>query len=112
MKPIVYSLQFRGRVTSSGSDSIRLRSTAPSSAHVTTVGPNGVRSSLEELPGGEAVFESELVLGESSSFEDVGTIGFGRGNVVRFRSAAAGCLAACSDSNLRHGGVVLPVEGG
>jgi hypothetical protein len=112
MKPITYSLQFRGRATSIRSDRLRLRLTAPSAALVTTVGPTGVRGAFEDVPGEEATFESELSLGGQSTFDDAGTIEFGRGNVLRFHSVGMGRLGSCPDPNLRHGTVVLKVEGG
>ena len=73
MKPITYTMQFRGRVTSTRVDHLHLKLSAPSSALVTTIGPEGVRGTFEELPGGEAILESELSLGEQSTFDDSGT---------------------------------------
>src|SRR5207244_11958997 len=90
MKPIAYSLQFRGRATSPRSDRLRLSLTAPSTALVTKVGPDGVRGAFEDVPGGEARFEGELVLGEQSTLDDFGTIEFGRGNRLRFHSVGLG----------------------
>src|SRR5438093_2104411 len=113
MKPITYSLQFRGRATSAGSSTLRVRLTAPSSALVTTIGPEGVRSAFEEVAGGEAIFDAELVLDDArSTFHEAGTIAFGRGNIVRYRSVESGRLVGCPDRNLRHGAVVREVEGG
>jgi hypothetical protein len=112
MKPIAYSLQFRGRATALRSDRLRFELAAPSSALITTVGPDGVRGVLEEAPGGEATFEAELSLGEDLTFADAGTIEFGRGNSLRFRNVSAGRLEASPDPNLRRGAVVLEVEEG
>ena len=112
MKPIAYSLQFRGRATALRSDRFRLALTAPSAALVTTVGPDGIRATFEDVAGGEASFEAELSLGEGSRFEDAGTIEFGRGNSLRFHSMEAGRLEASPDPNLKHGAVVLAVDGG
>ncbi len=112
MKPIAYSLEFRGRATPVGPHVLRMRLAAPSSALITTLGAEGVRGRLEEVPGGEATFESELSLSEHSSFGDAGTIEFSRGNSLRFQSLGVGRLAECPDPHLRHGAVVLQVEGG
>jgi hypothetical protein len=111
MKPITYSLQFRGRASPVGSDRMRLRLTAPSSALVTSLGPDGVQSAVEEVAGGDAALDVELSLREQT-FEDAGTIEFGHGNSVRFRSVGPGRLVKCPDRNLRHGTVVREVEGG
>ena len=112
MKPIAYSLQFRGRVISNDPKALRFRLTAPTSTLATTIGPDGIRSAFDELPGGEATTEAELVLGEGAGFHEVGTIVFGYGNIVRYRSAGAGQLNGCPDPNLRHGVVIHIVEGG
>jgi hypothetical protein len=112
MKPIAYSLQFRGRASSVGSERIRFRLTAPSSALVTSLDPDGVHGAFEDVPGGDAILEAELSFREQSTFDDAGTIEFGHGNSVRFRSVGLGRLVACPDPNLRHGTVVREVEGG
>jgi hypothetical protein len=111
MKSITYTLQFRGRASSVGADRMRFRLTAPSSALVTRLGPDGVHGALEEVAGGDAALEAELSLHEQSTFEDGGTIEFGHGNSVRFRSVGLGRLVECPDRNLRHGTVVREVEG-
>ena len=112
MKPITYSLQFRGRASPVGSDRMRFRLTAPSSALVTRLGPDGVHGAFEDVAGGDAALEAELSLHEQSTFEDGGTIQFGYGNSVRFRSVGLGRLVECPDRNLRHGTVVREVEDG
>jgi hypothetical protein len=112
MKPITYALQFRGRASPLGSDRMQFMLTAPSSALVTSLGPDGVHGAFEDIPGGDAILETELSLREQSTFDDAGTIEFGQGNSVRFRSVGLGRLVACPDPNLRHGTVVREVEGG
>ena len=112
MKPLTYSLQFRGRASSARADVLRFRLSAPSSALVTTVGPDGLRGAIEDVAGRAAMLESELVLDGESRFHEVGTIVFGRGNIVRFRSVGSGMLSACPDPSLRRGAVVAEVSGG
>ena len=113
MKPIAYSLQFRGRATSTDLNKLRFRLTAPSSALVTTIGPEGVQGAFEEVAGGEAMFDAALLLDEAqSTFHEAGTIVFGRGNIVHYRSAEIGRLVGCPDRNLRHGAVVRQVDSG
>jgi hypothetical protein len=112
MKPITYSLQFRGRASSPGSDRMQFRLTSPSSALVTSLGPDGVQGAFEDVAGGDATLEAELSFREHPAFDDAGTIEFGHGNSVRFRSVEFGRLVECPDPNLRHGAVVCQVEGG
>ncbi len=111
MKPITYSLQFRGQARSLRSNVVRLTLTAPSSALVTTVGTVGVHGMFSDVAGGEAFLHSELEFDEGSSVADRGTIEFGRGNTLRFRSVA-GRLTRCADPHLRHGAVICQVDGG
>jgi hypothetical protein len=111
MKPILFSLQFRGRARPLRSDRLRFTLSAPSSAVLTTVGPHGISGAIEEVAGAEARLESDVAFG-GPTFEDAGTIDFGRGHMLRFRSAAAGCLTASPDANLRHGASVREVKGG
>jgi hypothetical protein len=111
MKPISYSLQFRGQAASLRSNLARLELTAPSSAHITTIDAIGVRGRLKDVAGGEAVLHSELLFGQESSCADRGTIEFGRGNTLRFCSIGSR-LTHCPDPHLKHGAVIRQVEGG
>jgi hypothetical protein len=110
MRPIAYSLQFRGNATLLHEDRVRLRLTAPSAALVTTIDAAGIRGAFGDIAGGEAMLEAELTLGGSESV-DHGWIEFGHGNSVRFRNPAAR-LVRCPDPHLEHGGVIREVEGG
>ena len=111
MKPIAYSLQFRGHARSQRSERVRLELTAPSSAFVTTVGALGVHGRFRDVSGGEAFLHSELEFDEESSVADRGTIEFGPRHTLRFRSVS-GRLTHCPDPYLRHGAVICQVEGG
>ena len=112
MKPLAYSLQFRGRATPAGLDLVRFTLAAPSSAVVTSMGPDGVCGTFEDVAGGEATFETELSLRRDETFDDAGTIEFGRNHRIRVRSVGTGRLLACPDPHLRHGTVVRKVAGG
>jgi hypothetical protein len=111
MKPIIYSLQFRGQATPLRSDLLRLELRAPSTTLVTTVGAIGVRGTFEDAPGGEAFLESELMRDDESTFADRGTIEFGRGNTLRFHSIGSR-LAHSPDPHLKHGALICQIEGG
>ena len=110
MRPIAYSLQFRGNATKLSQDRVRLRLTAPSAALVTTIDAAGIRGTFDDVEGGEATLEADLTLGGSGSV-DRGRVEFGHGNAVRFRGAGARRVH-CPDPHLEHGAVIREVEGG
>jgi hypothetical protein len=110
LKPITYSLQFRGRARPLAANLVRLELTAPSAALFTTIGAMGIRTRFDDVLGGEAVLRSETSLDELS-FDDRGTIEFSRGNTLHFRSIGSR-LTRCPDPGLTHGIVIRRVEGG
>jgi hypothetical protein len=110
--PIVYSLQFRGRVTSLSSRVLEQRASAPSQVVITTVDANGLAGRVEPGDGEEALLVSRLALAADGSFDQSGTIEFAPGHVLAFRSVGAARLSRSPDPNLRHGAAVWQVEGG
>jgi hypothetical protein len=112
LSPIVYSLQFRGRVTSLSSRVLEQRATAPSQVLITSVDANGLAGRVEPGDGEEALLISRLVLADDGSFDQSGTIEFAPGHVLAFRSVGAARLSRSPDPNLRHGAAVWEVEGG
>jgi hypothetical protein len=112
MRHVAFSMQFRGQSTRLSPGVLTARATAPSSALVTQVEPDGVHSRLEVREGDEAHLECRLTFLDESRFEEVGTISFGNGNALRFRSAAVGTLAASAEPGLRHGTAAWEVDGG
>lgn len=112
LSPIVYSLQFRGRVTSLSSRVLEQRASAPSQILVTSVDANGLAGRVEPGDGEEALLVSRLVLADDGSFDQSGTIEFPAGHALAFRSVGAARLSRSPDPNLRHGAAVWEVEGG
>jgi hypothetical protein len=112
LQPIVYSLQFRGRITSLSSRVLEQRASAPSQVLITTVDANGVAADVQPGEGKEALLVSRLVVADDGSFDQSGTIEFAAGHVLAFRSVGAARLAPSPDPNLRHGAAVWEVEGG
>jgi hypothetical protein len=110
MKPVTYSLQFRGQATQLDSG-LRKEASAPTCALMTSLTPEGVEGRYVSAPGDdEAFFASTLSFTERGSFEEEGTIVFSRGNTVRIRGQ--GKLSASPDPHLCHGTVVWEVAGG
>jgi hypothetical protein len=112
LRPIVYSLQFRGRITSLSSRVLEQRASAPSQVLITTVDANGLAGDVEPGEGEEALLVSRLVLADDGSFDQSGTIEFAPGHVLAFRSVSSARLDHSPDPNLRHGAAIWEVEGG
>jgi hypothetical protein len=112
LQPIVYSLQFRGRITSLSSRVLEQRASAPSQALITTVDANGLAGRVQPGEGDEAQLVSRLVLADDGSFDQSGTIAFAPGHSLTFRSVGGARLGRSPDPHLRHGAAVWEVEGG
>jgi hypothetical protein len=97
MNPLSFSLEFRGYSTSLSPGVVTARATAPSS---------GVAGD------GEALLERRLTFLSETSFEEAGTISFGNGNALRFRSVGLGILDASPRAGLRQGTASWVVDGG
>jgi hypothetical protein len=111
-RPIVYSLQFRGRITSLSSRVLEQRASAPSQSLITTVDANGLAGRVQPGEGEEARLVSRLVLADDGSFDQSGTIEFAPGHLLGFRSIGAARLGRSPDPHLRHGFAVWEVDGG
>jgi hypothetical protein len=112
LQPIVYSLQFRGRITSLSSRVLEQRASAPSQVLITSVDANGLAGRVQAGEGEEALLVSRLVLADDGSFDQSGTIEFAPGHVLAFRSVGAARLDRSPDPHLRHGAAVWEIEGG
>jgi len=77
--------------------------------HMTVVGPGVLDAELSTRGTRVA---SRLVFSDEVTFREEGTIDFGHGNAVRFRSLGSGTLQQSPDGSLRHGTSVLEVDGG
>jgi hypothetical protein len=110
MRPITYSLQFRGQADEL-EGGLREEARAPGGALVTSLTPEGVAGSFVWAPGDEeAYFESTLAFADDDSFEGRGTIVFARGHSLHVRGR--GQFTPSPDPNLRQGTVVWGVAGG
>jgi hypothetical protein len=110
MKPITYSLQFRGQATRLA-ECLRKEARAPTCALMTSLSPDGVHGHYVWASGDdEAFFTSTLAITDGDTFEEEGTIVFSRGNAVRIRGR--GQLAATPDPHLLQGAVIWDVSSG
>jgi hypothetical protein len=112
VEPAIYSLQFRGQAAEVAPGVLRAVTAAPSSALATTVGGDGFEGFLELVEGDDARFESEVAFSDETTFREEGTIDFGGGNRLRFRTVGVGWLGQCPEPELKHGAVIWEIDGG
>ena len=110
--PITFSMQFRGQTTPLEPGVLTARASAPSGALVTRIDGSGVHATFQAVEGDEALLERRLTFFDETSFEEVGTISFGNGNALRFRSVDAGALVPSPDPQLRQGTSAWEIDGG
>ena len=112
MPHTAFSIHFRGHSIRLSPGVLTARATAPSCALVTQIDADGVHGRLESCEGGEAHLECRLTFLDESRFEEVGTISFGNGNALRFRTLGQGSLTCSEKPGLRHGAAAWDVDGG
>jgi hypothetical protein len=112
MSPAAFSIHFRGHSTRLSPGVLTARATAPSGAFVTRIDASGVHGRLEPSEGDEAHLECRLTFLDDSRFEEVGTISFGNGNTLRFRTVGEGTLTQSGTPGLCHGVSSWDVDGG
>ena len=110
MKPITFSLQFRGQAEELDGG-LRKQARAPGCALVTSLSQQGVAASFVWAPGAdEAFFESTLSFIDGGAFDEHGRIVFSPGHELRVQGK--GRLDPSPDAHLRHGTVIWTIVGG
>jgi hypothetical protein len=112
MPHTAFSIHFRGRSTRLSPGVLTARATAPGCALVTRIDADGVHGRIEPRDGGEAHLECRLTFLDEARFEEVGTISFGNGNTLRFRTLVEGTLGVARAPGLSHGSSTWTVDGG
>jgi len=110
LQPIVYSLQFRGRMTSVSSRVLEQRARAPSQVLTTTVDANGLAGRVQPGEGEEALLVSRLVLTDDGSFAQSGTIEFAAGGQLIARidcNRGRGTWTSSGSSHIEFGPLAL-----
>ena len=95
MEQITYTMQFTGQAgpMEGSPTTLKVRTTSPSCVITSVSGPDGLSSSIKPGVGEEAVFESQVDLTGESSFNEFGTIAYGKGgNSLRFSTVGEGYL--------------------
>ena len=114
MRQVVYALRFTGQATPASSDGnlLTVSATAPGATLTTSVDASGLVGALEPAEGGEATFASEVTITGGTSFQAIGTLVVGDGNVLRVATVGNGYLGPGPDSAARYGSVAWRVEHG
>jgi hypothetical protein len=115
MPQILYTLQFTGKAIpmNTAGTILKAHTTAPSCTLTTVTGTDGVRSTLQPAPGGEATFESEVTFTGETSFQEAGTITFGDPrHRLYFSTVGQGYLGPSAEPQGYHGAVVWKVDRG
>jgi hypothetical protein len=114
MPHLTYTMRFTGQATPASADGsvLKAATTAPSSVMTSTVDAGGLAGAIDAVPGGEAAFASEVTFTGETSFQEVGTIAFGDGHVLRFSTVGSGYLGPSPDPARKHGAVMWRVVGG
>jgi hypothetical protein len=99
MQTIVLTAEFRGHATWLEPGVLLGHATAPTEVR-------------DPWIGSEAHLESRKTFFDDGRFEETGTIGFGDGNAIRFRSVGTGLLERTPEPELRHGAVALRIDSG
>jgi hypothetical protein len=112
VRAVTFSMEFRGRTTLLSPGVLTARASAPSGGLVTRVDRAGVHATFESVEGEEALLERRLTFLDDARFEEVGTISFGNGNAIRFRSLSPGSMVRSADPEIRHGTAASELDGG
>jgi hypothetical protein len=114
VRELVFALEFRGRggPVPGSTTKRRARTTAPSQAWRTVLGPTGVSATVESITGESAVLESRVERSPDGSFIEDGTITYGRAGSVSFDTVGRGYVGPAPDGRGSHGVVMWRITGG
>lgn len=112
MKPLAYTLQFRGVASEEAPGTLDVHASAPSGTVRTILEPGGIRTAFEPSAGDEVVLQARIAVRDDGSFAMTGSISFGVHHAIRFRARSAGRLVPTPDRHLRQGSAVGRVDGG
>ena len=112
MKQVIFALQFRGSASPLASGNLQAKTTARGQVCRTALEGAGVTSSIEELGGAAASFESEVQITGEGTFKEWGSITYGSAGRVRFTTVGQGLLGPSGIEGLQRGAVIWEVTGG
>jgi len=112
MRPLSYSLEFRGFASERAPQQLDIWARAPSSSFITLVTEAGLFDHKSTFGYEEAALRATLAFDSDDRFVYTGTVVVGRGNVMHFRTAGPARLDRSSGGDVREATAALLVEGG
>ena len=114
MQQLTFVLQFQGGATpvAGSSQTLQAKTTAANQTFRTVIGAGGIQAALETPGGGQATFESRVVVNTDGSFDENGTITYGNLGSVTFKTLGKGYMSPSGIEGLQRGGILWEVTRG
>ena len=114
VRELVFALEFRGAAWAlpGSTTKRRAKTTAPSQALSSVLGPEGVAARIEPVAGEHAVLESEVERRGDGTFVEAGTISYGSAGAIAFETVGRGTVAPSPVAGCQRGAVIWTVTGG
>jgi len=114
MRQLSFVLQFQGSAApvAMSSQTLQAKTTAANQTFRTVIGAGGIQAALETPGGGQATFESRVVVNADGSFDENGTITYGSLAAVEFKTLGKGYISPSGIEGLQRGGVLWEVTRG
>lgn len=112
MKQVFFALQFRGSASALPSGNLQARTTARGQVLRAVLAAGGVSTTIDELDGPSASFESEVQITGEGTFKEWGSIAYANAGRVRFTTVGQGVLGPSGIEGLQRGAVIWEITGG
>ena len=114
MRELVFALEFKGTAGPVPDTTNRLRAKTSASDQTlrTVLKPDGLQIGIERSGPDAATFESEVEIVGEGAFLESGTITYGAGGKVTFKTVGQGVLGSSPIPGVQRGAVIWEVTGG
>jgi len=113
MKQLVYGIQFSGNAAPEDPNPavLKVKANGHSTVLGTIKGTGALAGKIGQIDE-DATFASTVQMLADGAFEEDGTISFGKGDSLRFRSLGKGHVAPSPMPDITYGAVIWQIEGG
>jgi hypothetical protein len=114
MKQLVYSMQFNGNAAPEDDKNpavLKVKANGISTARGSLKGTGALAGKIGQVEE-DATFVSTVRMKDDGTFDEDGTISFGAGNSVRFKTLDRGHAAPSPEPGVTAGAVIWQIEGG